>query len=126
MSADLENEIAGKFKNAAIQGFGITRRQLIIKVARICRRLVIKTHFKGRGITGFLKRHPEVTLRTAVGLLTIRARMLNQPVVDSYFRSLCELVTSLELADKPKLIWNIDETGVPLTHRPVKVFAEKG
>ncbi|XP_067685321.1 tigger transposable element-derived protein 6-like [Haliotis asinina] len=131
ISADLENDIARKLKLAALQGFGITRRQLIIKVSRICKQLGIKNPFKGgipgkKWIAGFLKRHPDVKLRTPVALSTVRARMLNPIIVDKYFETLGGIIDTLGLSQKPQLIWNIDETGVPLTHQPAKVFAETG
>ncbi|XP_067649060.1 uncharacterized protein [Haliotis asinina] len=127
----VEDGIADQIKAAALTGFGITRRQLVLKVARICRRLKLTTPFKndvpGKGwIAGFMKRHPDIHLRSPVPLTTIRARMLNPCVTNSYFEELEELVQSLKLNDKPHLIWNIDETSVPLTHKPTKVLAEAG
>ena len=52
--------------------------------------------------------------------------MLNVNVTTKYFYHLNITLTSFNLHDKPKRIWNIDETNVSLTHKPSKVLAEIG
>lgn len=104
---------------------------LKIKVGRIVRRLGLKTPFKS-GIPGkdwmtaFIKRHPEISLRSPTALSTVRAKMLNATVTNNYFDALTDLLQSLDLTDKPHRIWNIDETSVPLAHKPSKVLGPTG
>lgn len=95
------------------------------------RKLGIKTPFKngvpGKDwVAGFLKRHEDVRLRTPQALSTVRAKMLNETVTNNYFNDLISLMQQLHLTDKPSCIWNIDETGVPLLHKPARVLAQKG
>lgn len=52
--------------------------------------------------------------------------MLNSEVVSKYFQDLSNLVTELNLSDKPASVWNCDETGKQLSHDPVRVIAKKG
>lgn len=52
--------------------------------------------------------------------------MLNQTVTDNYFSTLSDKLNQLELQDKPKNIWNIDETSVPLLHKPAKAIVPTG
>lgn len=75
---------------------------------------------------GFRKRHPAIVFRTPTPLNNVRARMLNSDVTAKYFYDLNITLTSLGLHDKPKYIWNIDETNVSLTHKPSKVLAQIG
>ncbi|XP_052278809.1 uncharacterized protein LOC127877190 [Dreissena polymorpha] len=129
--AEVEVELVEKIKRAANMGFGITRRMLLVKIGRIVRKLGIKSPFRngvpGKDwIAGFLKRHPDVSLRTPQALSTCRARMLNETVTNNYFNDLAWLLESLCLQDKPVRIWNIDETSVPLLHKPARVLGPSG
>ena len=104
---------------------------LAVKVGRIARRLKLKTPFRngvpGKDwVSGFLKRHPDLAIRSPTALSTVRARMLNETVTSKYFKTLSDLVSDLNLEDKPHCIWNMDETSVPLIHKPSKVLAETG
>ena len=49
---------------------------------------------------GVRRRHPEITLRKPEKLSTVRERMLNQPVVDSYFNALEKIVAELGVTDR--------------------------
>ena len=46
--------------------------------------------------------------------------------MDNYFNLLKETVLQNDLLSKPGLIFNCDESGMPLSHRPGRVIAEKG
>jgi hypothetical protein len=52
--------------------------------------------------------------------------MMNHQKVEEYFKDLEAILTERNLLDKPKLVWNMDETGKSFEHDPVKVIAEKG
>ncbi|MEW8340326.1 MAG: hypothetical protein AB2708_10805 [Candidatus Thiodiazotropha taylori] len=73
-----------------------------------------------------MERHKDISLRKPTALSTVRARMLNQTVTDNYFCTLSDIMNQLELQDKPMRIWNIDETSVPLLHKPAKVIGPTG
>ncbi|XP_046552651.1 serine/arginine repetitive matrix protein 1-like [Haliotis rubra] len=59
-----------------------------------------------------------------IGFDLDKARALKHAVTKNYFDELEKLVYSLGLDDKPHVIWNIDETSVPLPHKPTKVMAD--
>lgn len=104
---------------------------LQVKIGRIVRRLGVRTPFKngvpGKDwVAGFLKRNQDVKLRTPQALSTVRAKLLNETVTNNFFHDLKLLVDQLGLSEKPKQIWNIDETSVPLLHKPSRVLAQKG
>jgi transposase len=130
LPAEIENDIIKKATSSAAKGFGISKRQLLLKVGTLCKKTSVAS-FKN-GIPGkdwwysFVKRHPEVSLRKPEKLETNRACMLNKVVVDKYFKDLSEIITNLNLNQSPEFIWNADETGKQMGHNPVNVVALKG
>ncbi|XP_059162948.1 uncharacterized protein LOC131946275 [Physella acuta] len=127
----LEKQIVSRVLDASKAGFPYTKRRLLAMVGNIARRLEIKTRFKngvpGEGYWRKLKgRHPELTIRNPEALPQCRMTMLNSNVVKNYFEALGKLLDDLQLTSRPKCIWNCDETGVQLQHKPTKVVAQKG
>ena len=130
-SQDVERQIANSIKDAAHQGFGITRSQLMVKAGKIARDLNLKTPFKNgipgdEWLAGFLKRNPDISLRQPMPLTSRRMKCLNRQVITQYFNDLEKLIVNLGLTSKPNLIWNMDENNVSITHKPSKVLAQKG
>ena len=126
LPSQVETSLAQQITKAAETGFGINRMQLAAKAAQVARRLQLQTPWKD-GVPGkdWLKSFRErqnLSLRRPLALATVRARMLNRPVVNSYFEDLKKLLNDLDLMQKPHHIWNMDETSVPLTHKPTRVI----
>ncbi|XP_050392731.1 uncharacterized protein LOC126811204 [Patella vulgata] len=127
----IEEEIVKKVLDASEKGFGVTKRQLLLKVARYVKLTNTQTPFN-KGIPGndwwrgFKSRFPEVTLRKPEKLPTSRSRMLNKVVVHKYFQDLGKIISDIDLKEHPGRIWNCDETGMSYEHDPVKVIARKG
>ena len=124
---EVENKLAGKVKEAAAKGFGLSRMQLAAKAAQLAKSLHLRTPFTngipGKDwISGFMNRHPDISLRLPTPLSTCRARCLNTTLTSKYF---CELEGVLK-EKQPLKVWNIDETSVPLLHKPTKVLAATG
>ncbi len=74
-------------------------------------------------------RHPELVLRRPepTAMVCLRAlNMLNPIVVSNYFQELGQVMAVLGLEAKPHTIWNADETGFQLQHKPPVVWARKG
>ncbi|MES9905044.1 MAG: helix-turn-helix domain-containing protein [Sedimenticola sp.] len=73
---------------------------------------------------GFLKRHPDLKLRTPEAVSFARATGFNKPQVQRFFNKLATIL------DREKLpatqIYNMDETGMNTVQKPRKVFAETG
>ena len=128
---ETENEIVSIVLSSATRGFGITKQELIHRVGVFCSTRNLKTPFTdgkpGKDWwAGFLKRHPEVKLRKPEPLTTVRSRMMNGVIVGQYLLDLQSLMSKLGLTNKPNLVWNADETGIPLTHQPDRVLARSG
>ena len=83
--------------------------------------------FNGEGWwTRFMKRHPELFLRTSHPLLHCRSSAVSQPALDYYFKLLKKTLEVNDLMDKPNRIYNMDKLGMPLDHRQPKRIVPKG
>ena len=128
---DVEKQIVAKAQLVSQQGFGVSRKQLMRKAGQLARTMKLKTPFK-KGIPGqawwdgFRQRNPELVLRKPEKLASTRARNLNKPEVDNYFKDLDNTLTELNLRDSPNAIWNMDETNSNMEHTPAKKCSRKG
>ena len=52
--------------------------------------------------------------------------MASKSIIDDFFAKLGSLYGRLNLIAKPMQIYNIDETGITVVHKPGKVFSELG
>lgn len=74
----------------------------------------------------FKRRHPELTLRHSEALSYARAAANNPEAIQKYFDLLQQTLQENGLTHKPAQIFNCDESGLPLTHKPPKVVAKVG
>ena len=75
---------------------------------------------------GFRARHPRLTLRSAQGLSYSRAASANEATIQDFFGKLGAVYARLNILAKPMQIFNVDETGVSVVHKPGKVVTEVG
>ena len=74
----------------------------------------------------FRKRHPKIMLRHAEPLSYARACANNPEVIGKYFDLLEDTLKANGLTQSPGQIFNCDEVGMPLVHKPPKVIAHVG
>jgi len=74
----------------------------------------------------FRHRHPKLSLRSAESLAFHRAISVTTEVVDNCFDLLEETLHQNDLLSKPSLIFDCDESGMPLSHRPGHCITRKG
>lgn len=73
----------------------------------------------------FMKRHPELSLRTPTSTSVARAIGFNKPQCDRYFENLAKLLDTYKFP--PHSIYNMDETGIStVPNKPPKVISTKG
>ncbi|KAK3104222.1 hypothetical protein FSP39_025431 [Pinctada imbricata] len=130
LSKEIEKKLVDNVTSAAAKGFGVSKKQFMVKVGTLCQKTGV-ARFKN-GVPGkdwwysFSRRNPEISLRKPEKLGNMRAKMLNPQKVNNYFDDLEKLVKELDLTNKPQFIWNADETGKQFQHNPVNVIAQKG
>ena len=74
---------------------------------------------------GLKKRHT-FSLRSPEATATGRHVGMERGRIEKYFAALKDVLDSNGLMEKQHCIWNFDETGINLSHRPGKVLAKKG
>ena len=75
-------------------------------------------------VEGFLKCHPEITLKTAKNLSIACAMGANETVILNWFKLLKEIKDKFDILS-PCQIWSGDETGVQNVPKEVKVLGCK-
>ena len=76
--------------------------------------------------TSFKKRHGCLSFRVAEKLSYTRAVLSSPEILNSYFDLLEETMKQNDLFDKPSQIFNLDESGMPLSPTPPKVIIPTG
>ena len=74
----------------------------------------------------FRARHPQLTLRAGESLAYRGWVAINREVIDHYYDLLEETVRQNRFGERPSLIFNCDESGFPLQHRPGNRIAKRG
>ena len=73
-----------------------------------------------------MKRHPKLRLRCGSKLAYHIAIAANPDVINRYFDLLEETLKFNNLLESPMLIFNCDESGFPLQHKPGKIIGVQG
>jgi len=73
----------------------------------------------------FCFRHPKISLRTTSALSYARVQGQNEEALSSYFDILEDTFSEHKIHDKPALVFNMDETGLPLSPIPLEGVCKK-
>ena len=127
----VEDELVSRAISAADKGFGISRKQLMIKAGQVAKKMKLDTPFKDNiagkdWFLGLKERHPELSIRKPQRLSTARSKSMNRQTVSQYFGILGDLQSQLPTEERPQVIWNMDETGLSMEHSPQSVIARRG
>lgn len=129
-----ENDFVRRIKRYAQVGLPLTPKLVRHQMFKYCQINKIPNNFnQEKQVAGkdwlrlFLRRNPDLSTRRAQNLNPARAQKLNRAIVSDYFEKINELMTTLNLKDKPQNVYNMDEKGCRLTiHHQQRVLAERG
>lgn len=131
-SADQEAELVEYIKYMESRLFGLTTTELRHVAFQLAERNQLQHKFNTDNqkagldwLKGFLKRHPDLSLRSPEPTSAARAMGFNQVAVGKFFDLLTSLTDKFKF--RPTRIYNVDETGlttVPKSHS--KVIAMRG
>ena len=83
--------------------------------------------FTGKGWWArFMERWPMLSLRKGDSLAQPRANAVTQENIKEYYALLLKTLEKFGLLDCPSKLFNMDESGMPLDHKPPKVVSLKG
>ena len=129
LSKEDEVKLCDFAANRAAMGFGFGRSQFFKHAGDLSKK-------RGKSFkTGvpsnqwwrlFRKRNPRIVLRQPEATSTVRHKCMDPVKVAKYFVALERELAALNLTNRPQCIWNMDETGMSLEHKPQKVVASKG
>ncbi|XP_012560059.1 uncharacterized protein LOC105846156 [Hydra vulgaris] len=96
-----------------------------VKNNKICPSTWIKNKIAGIDwLQGFMKRQPELSLQTPEATSFARSTAFNRHTVREFFQNLKTVRNRYKF--DPYCIYNVDETGLTIVQKPVKVLAGKG
>ena len=126
LTSDEEEELVSFLCRTASIGHGRTRQEVIAIVERVLSSRGVTKSVSSGWWAAFVGRHPELALPTPATLSLARATASDRYVIDCYFEELESTFEENGLVDKPCLIFNMDETGMPLDPKPLKIVTWKG
>ncbi|XP_069702661.1 uncharacterized protein [Periplaneta americana] len=128
---EVENDLVTHLLQLEKMFYGLTRRSVMKLAYEIAEKNKLATWFnretKPAGkewFSGFMKRHPELSLRQPEATSLARASGFNRVVVGKFFDTLEHLVDQHKLT--PARIFNMDETSHNVVQRQEKILAQRG
>ena len=109
-------------------GYPKTRNDIIGTVRKTLQKKANDpVEFKGKGWWAcFMQRWPQLALRKGDSLAQPRANAVNSENIREYYNLLEETLNKHKLFNSASRIYNMDESGMPLDHKPPKVVALRG
>ncbi len=129
LTREEEKELVDFLVNCSKMGYCKTRAEVLRIVEAVMKkkgRLLGDHHISQGWWCRFRERWPEISLRKGDSFSTAREKMTSREVFKNYFDLLQETLDKYNLKDKPSQIYNCDESGMPLEHKPPRIVSAKG
>ena len=115
LTAEEESELCSHLLQASELGLGKTRHGVMCLVEGYVKK---KGTMKASSISNgwwdkFLKRNPQLSLRSGDSTAGVRMDAMNAKNIDAYFDLLKSVYDENKFESHPEAIYNVDETGVP-------------
>ena len=126
LSCQEEEELVNFLIGCSNIGYAHTKAQVLSLVQQVVTAKGLKVQVTHGWWDSFRRRHPNITLRTAELVSHSRGLSGHPEVLMRYFDLLEQTLKENDLLSEPSLIYNIDETGLPLDPKHPMVVAKKG
>jgi hypothetical protein len=127
LSYEQEKVLVNHVETMAELGYGYSNSKLKQLAGEMAYEMKAKVHIKpmcNNWLYGFLKRWKgRLSSINPRKLESSRAKSSTPEKVTDYFKKLEEVLKQHNLLEKPQHIYNLDETGLQLDHRPSNVVA---
>ena len=129
MTDEEEKKLVCYLQDAADIGYGKTRKQVQVIVEAVAKEKGLMDG--GKKISDgwwrrFKERQSSLSLRKGDSTAAVRLSCTNAENLKQYFSLLGKVLTENDLLEKPAQLYNMDETGMPIDHKPPNVIAKKG
>ena len=118
--------MVGFIRGCASIGHGRSKKEIIAMVQELVKKKGMDGAVTNGWWASFVKRHGDITIRTAEPLAYVRFVCSKPEIPNAYFDLLEKTLVDNDLLGQPCLIFNCDESGFPLSPRGPKVAAGIG
>lgn len=126
LSTEEEEELANFLFQVAQIGYPHTKKQVFGIVQQILESKGIHSPVTNGWWERFCKRNPSVSLRAAVPLSVARASATDPEMLHRYYNTLEQCLKDNNIYNQPGMIFNCDETGLPLNPPSLRVVQKVG
>ena len=126
LSTQEEEELVQFLIDCASIGYPCGRLEVIAMVQYVCHERGIERVVTHGWWESFCRHHVDVTLRITAPLSSSRAKSTDVNVINKYFDMFQATMEEYDLLQKPCHLFNIDETGLPISPKPLKMVCRKG
>ena len=124
-----ERELVSFLVDVAKPGYGKSRgeiKQIAENVARD-KKVLKRTKMSNGWYRRFMERQSHLSLRNNDDATAeVWMDCLSPETMKQYFDLLKDVVEENDLTESPGQIYNVDETGIPLDHRPPEIVTQSG
>ena len=116
-------------EEVAETGYGKTRKQVQLMVETVAKEKSLLDDSKrisDRWWRRLKQRQSKMSLRKGDSTAAVRLACTTGETMKNYFDLLGNVLKENKLLDKPAQVYNTDETGMPIDHRPPNVVDRKG
>ena len=121
-----ERQLADHCIRMASLGYGYARWQVIEIAENMATYTGRQVKPTKHWFYGFINRFPDLKMINPKKREKCRADSVSAEVVSRYYENLGTVLDTTDLLNKPAGIWNVDETGLTLDHKPPKVLGKAG
>lgn len=129
-SSEFEERVAHNLHIMEKQGFPLTRKEASILISEYVRQNGIITPFKhdipGKDWFHAFQQRNNLSIKKPQNVEIARRKACDPFIVYGYFEMLERVVDELDLKDKPKQIYNLDETSICNDPSKGKIIGQKG